>query len=71
MVRGGCGGSAAVVLPRLLDNTTKFGKHFINAISVSSHYKYSKLVAFSDVRYWFNKDHAFSFTNNPVASAAV
>jgi hypothetical protein len=55
----------------LLDNTTKFGRPFIDTISLSPHYKYSKLVAFSDVRYWFSKDHAFSCSNNLVASAAV
>ena len=44
---------------------------FINAISLLAHYKYSKSVAFSDVWYWFSKDHAFSCSNNPVASAAV
>jgi len=45
--------------------------HFIDAISLAAHYKYSKLVAFSDVQYWFIKDHVFSFSINPVASAAV
>jgi hypothetical protein len=45
--------------------------HFIDTRPLSPHYKYSKLVAFSDVQYWFIKDHAFSCSNNPGASAAV
>jgi hypothetical protein len=52
-------------------HTLNLASRFINAISLLAHYKYSKSVAFSDVWYWFSKDHAFSCSNNPVASAAV